>query len=322
MNLLEVKDLKVHYPVRKKLFSKRQWLKAVDGVTFSIAPGEIVGLVGESGCGKSTLGKAIVCLEPVKSGSITLNGNTLTGLSGRSLKKFRKDFQMIFQDPYGSLNPRLTIGASIDEVLAVHTKLKKAERRQKVGELLETVGIEAALMDRYPHQFSGGQRQRIGIARALAVSPKLIVADEPVSALDVSVQASIINLLADLRKQTGVSFLFIAHDLAVVAHISTRIMVMYLGHIVESAPSSVLVNSCHHPYTAALLSAVPALQSGRSSQERIILQGDVPSPLSPPSGCPFHPRCPYADGECKKSLPPQRNMPDGSTVACFHPLNM
>ena len=320
MSLLEVKDLKVHYPVRGKLFQKKQWVKAVDGVTFSLAPGEIVGLVGESGCGKSTLGKAIVKLEKPCAGSIILNGREITNLSGRKARMIRKDFQMIFQDPYGSLNPRLTIASSIEEVLAIHTKLNKRQRQERIANLLTTVGIDPELMHRYPHQFSGGQRQRIGIARALAADPKLIVADEPVSALDVSVQAAVINLLDELKTATGISFLFIAHDLAVVAHISSRIMVMYLGHIVESAPSDVLVNNCHHPYTNALLSAVPELTPRQTS--RIILHGDLPSPLSPPSGCPFNPRCPHADSLCKECCPAPQQLPDGSTVACFHPLNI
>ncbi len=323
MGLLEVRDLKVHYPVRGKLFRKKQWVKAVDGVSFSIEPGEIVGLVGESGCGKSTIGKAIVKLEKVHSGSILLKGREISSISGRAAKKIRKDFQMIFQDPYGSLNPRLTVAASIDEVLAIHTSLKKKERRQKIAELLQKVGIDPEIMDRYPHQFSGGQRQRIGIARALAAEPALIVADEPVSALDVSVQASIINLLDELKTTTGISFLFIAHDLAVVAHISTRIMVMYLGHLVETAPSEVLVNNCHHPYTQALLSAVPELApDAKTGGTRIVLKGDLPSPLAPPDGCPFNPRCIYADDTCRCNRPPMRPMPDGSHVACFHPLNI
>lgn len=320
MSLLEVRDLKVYYPAGRSLFRPRRWVRAVDGVSFDIDNGEIVGLVGESGCGKSTVGKAIVRLEDPRSGTITLDGTELTALSGRKLRRVRKDFQMVFQDPYGSLNPRLTVAASIDEVLALHAPAPRAERRKRIAELLATVGIEPELMDRYPHQFSGGQRQRIGIARALAANPKIIIADEPVSALDVSVQASIINLLAELRRTTGISFLFIAHDLAVVAHISSRIIVMYLGHIVEIAPSRTIVERCRHPYTRALLSAVPEINEERGGAGRLILTGDVPSPLSPPSGCPFHPRCPLADERCRREMPAMTDTGDGGRAACFHPF--
>ena len=320
MSLLEVRDLRVYYPAGHALFHPRRWVRAVDGVSFDVDSGEIVGLVGESGCGKSTVGKAIVRLEEPRSGTITLDGTELTALSGRKLRRVRKDFQMVFQDPYGSLNPRLTVAASIDEVLTLHAPAPRPKRKERIAELLSTVGIDPELMDRYPHQFSGGQRQRIGIARALAANPKIIIADEPVSALDVSVQASIINLLAELRRTTGISFLFIAHDLAVVAHISSRIIVMYLGHIMEIAPSRTIVERCRHPYTRALLSAVPEIDGDRTGAGRIVLSGDVPSPLSPPSGCPFHPRCPRAEERCRRETPVLTGTGDGGQTACFHPF--
>ena len=299
--VLEVTNLKVHYPVKGPLFSKKQTLKAVDGVSFSINKGEILGLVGESGCGKSTLGRAIVRLVEPNSGSIKLNGEDILSLKGKALRSKRGKFQMIFQDPYGSLNPRLSIFSCLDEVLRIHTKLDKEQRHARAIELLEQVGLSSDALTRYPHEFSGGQRQRIGIARALATNPDLIIADEPVSALDVSVQASIINLLANISKNLGTAILFIAHDLAVVEHISNRIMVMYLGKVVESAPSHQLVNKPQHPYTKALLSAVPTLNKNQA--ERIILPGDVPSPIAPPPGCAFAPRCIYATKECTCNQP-------------------
>ena len=316
MTLLEVENLKVHYPVRGGWLGRRQYVRAVDGVSFHLDAGETLGLVGESGCGKSTLGRALVRLETPTEGRVLLRGRDLATLAGRELRRARRDFQMIFQDPYGSLNPRLTIFTALDEVLALHSGLDRAGRRRRAGELLERVGLSAAELDRYPHQFSGGQRQRIGIARALAAEPRFIVADEPVSALDVSVQASIINLLDDIRRETRTSFLFIAHDLAVVEHISSRILVMYLGHVVEEAPARELVGSPRHPYTQALLSAVPTLDA--NGRKRIVLPGDVPSPLSPPSGCPFHPRCPRSQPKCAAEAPPLVS-PDGSArrCACF-----
>ena len=317
MPLLEVEDLKVYYPVRGGMFRPKRFVRAVDGITFAMEPGETVGLVGESGCGKSTLGKALVRLEKPVAGRIHLNGTDLGALKGRELRRARRNFQMIFQDPYGSLNPRLTVFSALDEVLALHFKLTKEERRERAVKLLERVGLQDEALDRYPHEFSGGQRQRIGIARALAAEPALIVADEPVSALDVSVQAAIINLLDDIRRETGTAFLFIAHDLAVVEHISSRILVMYLGRVVESAPSRELVAHPYHPYTRALLSAVPSVDAGGRS--RIVLPGDVPSPLDPPSGCPFHPRCPIARERCARETPPL-DSPDGSArrCACFY----
>ncbi|MBQ8754063.1 MAG: dipeptide ABC transporter ATP-binding protein [Lentisphaeria bacterium] len=301
MALLEVEDLKVYYPVKSGLFSPKRYLKAVDGVSFSLNEGETLSLVGESGCGKSTLGRALVQLEKPFSGRILIDGKDLRSLRGKALREARRDFQMIFQDPYGSLNPRLSIFSTLDEVLSLRYKEPERKRRSRAETLLEEVGFNPSFLDRYPHEFSGGQRQRIGIARALAAEPRFIVADEPVSALDVSVQASIINLLADIQKRTGTAFLFIAHDLAVVEHISQRIMVMYLGHIVESGPASELVQYPFHPYTQALVSAVP--QIDQNGNKRIILNGDVPSPLEPPQGCPFHPRCIFAQQECRENNP-------------------
>ena len=316
MALLEVEDLKVYYPVRGGWFRPKRYLRAVDGVSFSLEAGETLGLVGESGCGKSTLGRALVRLENPAGGRVMLDGRDMAALKGRELRRARKNFQMIFQDPYGSLNPRLTIFQALDEVLALHFRLNRAERLERAAALLERVGLTAEALNRYPHQFSGGQRQRIGIARALAAEPRFIVADEPVSALDVSVQASIINLLDDIRRETRTSFLFIAHDLAVVEHISSRILVMYLGHVVEEAPARELVGSPRHPYTQALLSAVPTLDV--NGRKRIVLPGDVPSPLSPPSGCPFHPRCPRSQPKCAAEVPSLVS-PDGSArrCACF-----
>ena len=313
MALLEVEDLKVYYPVRGGWFRPKRYLRAVDGVSFSLEAGETLGLVGESGCGKSTLGRALVRLENPAGGRVMLDGRDMAALKGCELRRARKNFQMIFQDPYGSLNPRLTIFQALDEVLALHFRLNRAERLERAAALLERVGLTAEALNRYPHQFSGGQRQRIGIARALAAEPRFIVADEPVSALDVSVQASIINLLDDIRRETRTSFLFIAHDLAVVEHISSRILVMYLGHVVEEAPARELVGSPRHPYTQALLSAVPTLDA--NGRKRIVLPGDVPSPLDPPAGCPFHPRCPVARERCRSEVPPLAS-PDGTARLC------
>ena len=314
MALLELKELKVHFPQKSGWFAPKRSVKAVDGVSLSLDKGEIIGLVGESGCGKSTLGRAAVRLEVPTSGQVLIDGKDLYALSRKEQKELTGRYQMIFQDPYGSLNPRLTVFSALDEVLSMRKeKFSAAERRFQAGKLLERVGLSGDILGRFPHQFSGGQRQRIGIARALAADPGFIVADEPVSALDVSVQAAIVNLLQDIRQQSGTAFLFIAHDLAVVEHISDRIMVMYLGNVVESAPAGELVRDPRHPYTKALLSAVPSLQKNSS---RVILKGDVPSPLDPPSGCPFHPRCPYAKEICRQQKPELKN--NGSrAVACF-----
>lgn len=301
MALLEVNNLKVWYPVKSSWVRPKSYVRAVNGVSFELEAGETLGLVGESGCGKSTLGRTLVRLETPIDGEFTLDGVNVGALKGKKLRRARKDFQMIFQDPYGSLNPRMTIYRALDEVLQLHSESDSGERREKIGELLTMVGLDRGQMNRYPHQFSGGQRQRIGIARALAVNPRFIVADEPVSALDVSVQAQIINLLQDIQQETEVAFLFIAHDLAVVEHISKRIMVMYLGKIVETGPADEICARPGHPYTRALLSAVPTLDA--AGRKRIILSGDVPSPVNPPSGCPFHPRCPIAKPECALSEP-------------------
>jgi len=317
MALLEVKELKTWYPTGGGWFKPPRYVRAVDNVTFSLNSGETLGLVGESGCGKSTLGRTLIRLEKPCGGSFTIDGVDISKLNGRALRRERSKFQMIFQDPYGSLNPRMTIQQMLDEVIQLHTSLNPGERTRRIVELLEMVGLRESYMQRYPHQFSGGQRQRIGIARALAVNPRLIIADEPVSALDVSVQAQIINLLQEIQQRTGVAYLFIAHDLAVVEHISHRIMVMYLGKIVESGPSKVLCSQPAHPYTKALLSAVPTIDN--TGKKRIILPGDVPSPLNPPSGCPFHPRCPLAVERCRQEQPPLVPPADDAThcSACF-----
>ena len=315
--LLEIEDLKLYYPVRGGWFGRRRHVRAVDGVSFSIRRGETVGLVGESGCGKSSLGRAIVHLEEPTAGRILLNGEDLAGLRGGALRKKRRDLQMIFQDPYGSLNPRLSIRTALDEVLRLHSDQDAAGRAKRAEELMKLVGLDPSQLDRYPHQFSGGQRQRIGIARALASDPALVVADEPVSALDVSVQAAIINLLQEIQSRMGTAFLFIAHDLAVVEHISARIMVMYLGRIMESGPSHEVCASPRHPYTRALLSAVPTIHP-ETGRKRILLAGDVPSPLDPPAGCPFHPRCPYAREECRRNCPDLKAEGDRA-VRCFFP---
>ncbi len=320
MPLLQVENLKTWFPVKKSFFGKPRYLKAVDGVSFELKKGETLGLVGESGCGKSTLGRSLLLLEKPREGKVLLDGVDICGLRGKELRQARRRFQMIFQDPYGSLNPRMTVRRMLDEVLALHSERKRAERFRRSCELLGMVGLNSEYLDRYPHQFSGGQRQRIGIARALAVEPEMIVADEPVSALDVSVQAQIINLLGKIQDRTGISFLFIAHDLAVVKHISDRIIVMYLGRIVESGTSADVCDNPAHPYTRALLSAVP-VPDPNSRRKRIILPGDVPSPVAPPPGCPFHPRCPLARERCRIETPELKNpgLGKGRLSACFFP---
>jgi oligopeptide transport system ATP-binding protein len=317
MNLLEVDHLKVHFPVKAGAFGRtREFVKAVDDVSFSIAPGETLGLVGESGCGKTTLGRAIMRLIEPTTGEIILDGENITRLNGAGLRACRRKFQMIFQDPYGSLNPRMTIEDIIGEALDIHQLTEsKSARQKRVVELLQAVGLDPSYAQRYPHEFSGGQRQRIGIARALAVEPKLIICDEPVSALDVSVQAQIINLLQDLQQQRGIAYLFIAHDLAVVEHISRRVVVMYLGKIVELAEAKAIIHTPKHPYTQALVSAVPVVDP-ESKRRRIILPGDVPSPIQPPAGCPFHPRCPVAEARCRTEIPPLRELAPGHQAAC------
>ena len=315
--LLRVAGLKVHFPVKKGLFSAvKAHVKAVDGVSFTIEPGETLGLVGESGCGKSTLGRAIVKLVRPTAGTIQFEENDVSLLAGGQMKAVRRGMQMIFQDPVNSLNPRMTVEEIIGEALDIHRLAGSAQaRRNRVRELLKAVGLNEAHAERYPHEFSGGQRQRVGIARALAVEPKLIICDEPVSALDVSVQAQIINLLQDLQRDRSLAYLFIAHDLAVVKHISRRIMVMYLGKIVELAPAQIVIERPLHPYTQALISAVPEVDP-ESKRQRILLSGDVPSPINPPSGCPFHPRCPVAEARCKVERPALREISPGHWAAC------
>ena len=317
VNLLEVQNLKVHFPAQQRLFGRvKDFVRAVDDVSLSIAPGETVGLVGESGCGKTTLGRAVVKLIQPTAGRIVFEGEDIAGLNGAALRARRRRFQMIFQDPFGSLNPRLTVADTIGEALDIHQLAPNAStRRQRIEALLKDVGLAPSHAQRYPHEFSGGQRQRIGIARALAVEPKLIVCDEPVSALDVSVQAQIINLLQDLQREHGIAYLFVAHDLAVVEHISRRILVMYLGRIVESGEAKVVCRSPKHPYTQALLSAVPIVDPD-SKRQRILLSGDVPSPIHPPPGCPFHPRCPVAEARCKVDVPALREVGVGRWTAC------
>jgi oligopeptide transport system ATP-binding protein len=318
MSLLEVRQLKVHFPVRRGLLTGvRAWVRAVEDVSLTLAPGETLGLVGESGCGKTTLGRAILRLIEPTAGSICLEGEDLTRMRGAALRARRRKFQMVFQDPNSTLNPRLPVGESIGEALDIHRLVpNRTARSARIEELLRAVGLEPAVAQRYPHEFSGGQRQRIGIARALAVQPKLIICDEPVSALDVSVQAQIINLLQDLQRERGVAYLFIAHDLAVVEHLSHRVAVMYLGRIVEQAPARQLIAAPLHPYTQALISAVPEVDPD-TQRTRLVLGGDVPSPIHPPAGCPFHPRCPRAEpGRCDRDLPPLRELSPGHWAAC------
>ena len=315
--LLRVKNLKKYFPIRGGLFSREvARVHAVDDLTFDLTKGETLGLVGESGCGKSTTGRCILRLIEPTAGEVWFDDKNVTTLDKRSLRHLRRDMQIIFQDPYASLNPRMTVGSIIGEALVIHKLAKsKREREERVVHLLETVGLNADHLRRYPHEFSGGQRQRIGIARALAVSPKLIVADEPVSALDVSIQAQVINLLEDLQKQFNLTYLFIAHDLSVVEHISTRVAVMYLGKIVEIAPAKELYTNPKHPYTEALLSAVP-IPDPAVKRKRILLEGDVPSPIKPPSGCRFHTRCPVRVPSCSENDQVLKEISPGHWVAC------
>jgi peptide/nickel transport system ATP-binding protein/oligopeptide transport system ATP-binding protein len=316
--LLEVTGLTKHYPVRKGLFSQvTGHVHAVDDVSFSIAEGETLGLVGESGCGKSTTGKAILRLVDPTSGTIRLEGEDITRLDRAAMRPLRRRLQVIFQDPYASLNPRLSAGEIVGEPLRNYALAPEGERAERVARLFARVGLRPDQMRKYPHEFSGGQRQRLGIARALAVEPRVIVCDEPVSALDVSVQAQVINLLVDLQAEFGLSYLFIAHDLAVVEHICHRVAVMYLGRIVEVAPRRALFAHPQHPYTEALLSAVPVPDPDPAiRRERIILEGDVPSPVNPPSGCRFHTRCPYVFERCRTESPVLRELSPGHHVAC------
>lgn len=315
--LLSVSGLKKHFPIKKGLFSKvTGHVKAVDGVSFAIRRGETLGLVGESGCGKTTTGRLILRLIEATSGTVLFNDEDVFSAQRSELRALRRKMQVIFQDPFSSLNPRMTVGGMIEEVLKVHKLAHGKAVKERVGKLLDMVGLAPRHAFLYPHEFSGGQRQRIGIARALAVSPEFIVADEPVSALDVSIQAQIINILQDLQAEMGLTYLFIAHDLSVVRHISNRVAVMYLGKIVEIADSSVLYDNPLHPYTTALMSAVP-VPDPRIKKERIILGGDVPSPSAIPSGCPFHPRCPECADECSLTVPPLENKGGGHLAACI-----
>jgi peptide/nickel transport system ATP-binding protein len=315
--LLEARDLVKHYPVRGGLFSRASGaVRAVDGVSFALGRGETLGLVGESGCGKTTLARLVIRLEEPTAGELRFDGEDLLALRGRELRARRRHFQIVFQDPMSSLNPRMTIGEILAEPLAVHRVAKGAAADARVAELLEQVGIPAAWRRRYPHELSGGQRQRIGVARAIALGPKLVVCDEAVSALDVSVQAQVLNLLLELRARLDLAYLFISHDLSVVRHVSNRVAVMYLGQVVEQAPTERLFAAPAHPYTEALLSAIPVPDPRRRPQ-RIVLSGDVPSPAAPPSGCRFHTRCPYVFERCRREVPPAYPVGDGQEARCF-----
>ena len=313
--LIETCDLRKYFPIKSGSLGKSLFLKAVDGVDLHINRGEILGLAGESGCGKSTIARLLMGLIPPSAGSIRYHGKEFSLLTKRERNDFRKDVQMIFQDPFSSLNPRQRVGEIIGEPLAVHGLAAGQERRGKILNLMAKVGLSEEQFYRYPHEFSGGQRQRIGIARALAVSPQLLIADEPVSALDLSIQAQIINLLMELKREYGLSFLFITHDLSVIRHISDRIGIMYLGRIVETGSREDVLTRFLHPYTEALLSAIPSICSA-AAKKRIILQGDLPSPLAPPPGCPFHSRCPYVEQICRIEPPPLEEKERGHLSAC------
>jgi oligopeptide/dipeptide ABC transporter ATP-binding protein len=315
--LLEVQGLKKHFPLYKGVFSRVSGqVYAVDGVSFHIDRGETLGLVGESGCGKSTVGRTLLKLLEPTEGRIIVRGEDITDIDAAGMLPYRRQMQMIYQDPYASLNPRMSAGEIVGEPLIIHRAANPRERRERVLHLFERVGLRPELADCYPHEFSGGQRQRIGIARALALSPELIVSDEPVSALDVSIRAQIINLLMDLQDELKLSYLFVAHDLAVVEHISDRVAVMYLGRIVEMTGKTSLFETPLHPYTEALLSAVPIPKYGARERKRVILTGDVPSPINPPPGCHFHTRCPYTMARCRREAPTLREMLPGHWVSC------
>ncbi|HKU56242.1 MAG TPA: dipeptide ABC transporter ATP-binding protein [Gaiellaceae bacterium] len=322
--LLEVRHVKKYFPIRKGVLQREvAHVHAVDDVSFAVREGETLGLVGESGCGKSTLGRTLVRLLEPTAGEIIFQGKPIQDLGMRRLRPLRREMQMVFQDPYASLNPRKRVGTIVSDPMKIHDLGDRAEQKRRVGEILETVGLSPEHYNRFPHEFSGGQRQRIGIARALALRPKLIIADEPVSALDVSIQSQMLNLLDDLQNEFHLTFVFIAHDLGVVRHVSDRIAVMYLGKIVELSPAEELYRRPIMPYTEALLSAVPIPDPDLAAKrERIVLEGDVPSPISPPSGCRFHPRCRYATDVCRQIEPPLVDYGNGHLAACHHPLNV
>ena len=314
--MISVRNLKMYFPVGGSLFEKKKMLKAVDDVSFDLYPGETFGLVGESGCGKTTVGRTIVRLYQPTAGQILLGGTDIAPLSEKEVLPYRSRMQMIFQDPYASLNPRMTVSSIVGEPLR-YQGMNARDVNDRVRELVECVGLKEDHLNRYPHEFSGGQRQRIGIARALASKPDFIVCDEPISALDVSIQAQIINMLEELQARFGMTYLFVSHDLSMVRHISKRVAVMYLGHIVEMAPVNELYANMLHPYTKALMSAVPiADPDAAEKSKRIVLQGDVPQPINPPSGCPFRTRCPYADKGCAEQIPELKDMGGGHMVAC------
>ena len=322
--LIEARHLKKYFPIRKGVLQREvARVHAVDDVSFAVQEGETLGLVGESGCGKSTLGRTVVRLLEPTAGEILFRGVPIQDLGPRALRPLRREIQMVFQDPYASLNPRKRVGSIIGDPMKIHKLGNKQERKARVEELLEAVGLSPEHYNRFPHEFSGGQRQRIGIARALSLRPKLVIADEPVSALDVSIQSQMLNLLEDLQTEFNLTYIFIAHDLGVVRHVSNRIAVMYLGKIVELSPAEELYQRPIHPYTEALLSAVPVPDPDlAASRERIVLEGDVPSPINPPSGCRFHPRCRYATQVCSELEPPLVDYGDGHLAACHHPLNV
>jgi len=315
--LVEVRGLRTHFPIGGGFFSgARKVVRAVDGVSFAVMPGEVVGLVGESGSGKTTAGRSILRLTEPTSGQVLFDGEDITHIGPDALRAYRKRMQIIFQDPFASLNPRMTVGDIVGQALDIHRLAAGAEREDRVAALLRQVGMSPSHMRRYPHEFSGGQRQRIGIARALAAGPQFIVADEPVSALDVSIRAQVVNLLQDLKDELGLTLLFIAHDLSIVEYICDRVIVMYLGKIMESAPAAALYETPRHPYTKALLSAVP-IPDPTVRRERILLQGDIPSPIDPPSGCVFRTRCPIATPECAAVEPPLETVGEGHLAACI-----
>jgi peptide/nickel transport system ATP-binding protein/oligopeptide transport system ATP-binding protein len=322
-NLVEVRDLTKHFPIKRGVIFQRQIgaVKAVDGVSFDVKQGETLGIVGETGCGKSTTARLLCRLMDPTSGTITFDGRDIGGQKGDELKALHREMQMVFQDPYSSLNPRKSVGSIISDPYVIHGMYRgDGERKRRVQDLMDRVGLNPEHYNRYPHEFSGGQRQRIGVARAIALEPKLLIADEPVSALDVSIQAQVLNLLRELQRDMGLTLVFIAHDLSVVRHMCDRVAVMYLGRIVEVAESDILYTSPRHPYTGALLSAVPVPDPGGGNQQRQLLTGDVPSPANPPVACRFHTRCPKAQPKCSEVDPPLERKDGGSVAACHYPL--